>query len=53
MENGTGTCQPHNRPSNQTLKLDPQKLSLKTGQPLKLDPQKLWQTLKKFDYPLF
>lgn len=52
MENGTGTCQPHNRPSNQTLKPDPQKLSLKTGQPLKLDPQKLWQTLKKFDYPL-
>ena len=27
-------------------------LSLKTGQPLKLAPQKLWQTLKKFDYPL-
>ena len=43
---------PQIKPSNQTLKPDPQKLSLKTGQPLKLDPQKLWQTLKKFDYPL-
>lgn len=42
---------PQIKPSNQTLKPDPQKLSLKTGQPLKLDPQKLWQTLKKFDYP--
>ncbi|MBO6241086.1 MAG: hypothetical protein J6O61_09725, partial [Butyrivibrio sp.] len=44
---------PQTSPSNQPLKLNPQKLPLKKGLTLKSDPQKLWQTLKNFDYPPF
>lgn len=39
MENGTGTCQPHNRPSNQTLKLDPQTRPSKTQSKNRSAPQ--------------
>ncbi|MBQ7431220.1 MAG: hypothetical protein IJV29_16415 [Butyrivibrio sp.] len=37
----------------QTLKPNPQKLPQKESMTLKSDLQNAWQTLKKFDYPIF
>lgn len=44
---------PHYRPSNQPLTKYPHKLSRFFVQTLMIAPQKLWQTLKKFDDPVF
>ena len=41
----------YSRPSNQPLRLAPQKVWPDLEQTLKLAPQRVWQTLKKFDYP--
>ena len=47
----TLTSAPHERPSNQTLTKNPQKLCYFSCLPLTTNPQLDWQTLKNFDYP--
>ena len=47
----TLTSAPHERPSNQTLIKNPQKLCYFLCLPLMTNPQTDWQTLKNFDYP--
>ena len=59
FKKGSGlTCQtltsvPHERPSNQTLTKNPQKLCYFFRLTLTTNPQLDWQTLKNFDYPFF
>ncbi|MBR2950448.1 MAG: hypothetical protein IKC46_11355, partial [Lachnospiraceae bacterium] len=41
------------KPSNQPIKPYHQKLLIKISQTIKLNHQKLWQTIRKFDDPLY